>query len=439
MARDTTKKKTIQKSVDGKKIKSGEAEEPTRPETLERVARWYYIEERSQKEIAKELGKSDASAVARLIKEAVERRVVEFNIDGTFAIGGREDLTLSRQLRDEFGLEGAMVVHPDNPPSRFSASAEDDFVHVALANIAGLTLRDRIHPNDRLGVGPGRAVYQCTRMIKRRPPSRKGVRIIPLSGRILPRFWETSGPLYKRPLDADDCARMLAYAFDEEPGTKFTQVSHPLFESSKDEAIETMNILRVFLPDDSWAEEWAPRMAITGIGVTDPEGGHRFADIYHRPRDEADPLLVRAIDDLREIMDFVSKNDLPHCGDVSNRLFPSLPLTDRLAHSQHQSLIGEYDKLINKLNVLNQRIVAIGWKHLHNIPTVVAIAGGRLKLNAIWTILITGAIDPSKRVITELITDTVTARKLIGEIEKYKNDESLAAWYREMTQKLFTS
>ncbi|MBK6795269.1 MAG: hypothetical protein IPG76_00290 [Acidobacteria bacterium] len=86
----------------------------------------------------------------------MKEEVVEFNIDGSFAIGGREDLALSRQLRDIFNLEGAQAIKPDSPPSRYKSPAADDFIHLALANIAGISLKDRLEPNDKVALGPGR-------------------------------------------------------------------------------------------------------------------------------------------------------------------------------------------------------------------------------------------------------------------------------------------
>ncbi|MBK6795270.1 MAG: hypothetical protein IPG76_00295 [Acidobacteria bacterium] len=125
-------------------------------------------------------------------------------------------------------------------------------------------------------------------------------------------------------MDADDSVRMLAYALDMEPDTVFAQISYPLFTSIKNEAEETMKILNIFLPDGAWAKEWTPRKAIVGVGVMDPKGGHRFADLKRQESGVADPLLARAKVELNEIMDAVTQNELPHCGDISNRLYPSL-------------------------------------------------------------------------------------------------------------------
>lgn len=412
-----------------------EREKTTR---LAEVARWYYINELSQKDIADRLGYKDASAVTRLLKEARERGVVEFDVDGMFAIGGYEETQLARNLRDDFGLDDALVIKVNVLQSY--SRAEDDYLHIALANHTGMRVKDRIEPAEHIAVGGGRAVYQTARVIKRSPPSRKNIRITPLGGKIWTRFWEVSGTFQiNRPLDADDAARMLALAFEGEPGTAFSQVTYPLFANSPEDATATMESHCMFLPDGSWRGS-PPGRALVGVGVIDPEGGHRFADLL-RPGDQPEeiaPYLSRAAGELKTAIEFVRAKDLPPIGDVNNRLFPALPIPDRKLDSSFiQERTAMYEDLLRHLTRLNQRMISAKWDHLRRIPSVMAIAGGPFKLNALWTLLITGVLDPSNRIIKALSTDAQSASRLIRALKAYNEDPATKEWYQILVNRLF--
>ncbi|MBS1791655.1 MAG: hypothetical protein JST85_28355 [Acidobacteria bacterium] len=412
------------------------------PELLVKVSRRYYIEERLQKEIASELGYKKNSSVTRLLKEARERGVIEFNVDGMFAIGGRKNESLSQSMRDSFDLDEAIVVAVDHQQAGTEVQdkyAKDDYLHIALANYTGLELRRGVRAGDHIGVGSGRAVHQAMRVIKRRPPSRKHVRITPLSGRIWTRFWEARGSLIKRPLDADDAARMLALAFENEPGTVFSQIAYPLFISDHEKPSAIMNEHSWFLPDGSWRDAQVPTRAFVGVGVVDPNSGHRFADLLRSVPEppEMAPYLKRAAGMLKDAINLVERSKLPFFGDVTNRLFPVLPLPEELDAYENAGISRSYDKIINALDRINQQMVVVKWEHLRKIPSVMAIAGGEFKVKALWTLLLTRLINPSKRTITELSTDSETAKRLLGALESYDRNPKIQNWYRQMVQKLF--
>ena len=77
------------------------------------VARRYFIERQTKREIGKDLAISRFK-VARLIDEAIEEGIVRFEIDDA----GELDAQLSERLREKYSLRNALVLAgPDLPCS----------------------------------------------------------------------------------------------------------------------------------------------------------------------------------------------------------------------------------------------------------------------------------------------------------------------------------
>jgi hypothetical protein len=91
-----------------------------------------------------------------------------------------------------------------------------------------------------------------------------------------------------------------------------------------------------------------------------------------------------------------------------------------------------YKELAAKLEKLNERAIVAHWNHLRDIQTVLAIAGGQLKLNVIWILLLVGALTPEQRIITDLATDIGSAKKLIEAFKRLKTEPGMEDWYREI-------
>lgn len=422
---------------------------------LEKAARLYYVDELPQKDIARELNYKEPSSVARLIKEARDRGVIAFDIDASFAIFGRVDPTLSRRLRDAFNLTNAIVVQTDELSREGSERGDslyacDDKLHTALANQAGMAIRDRIQPGAHLAVGSGRSVYQCSRMIKRRPPSRRDIRITPLSGRIWTHRWHAAGrPSIYRPLDADDAARLLAIAFENEPGTRFSQVTYPIFAQDKEEAESIMREHCPFWPDGTWPVG-EPDIALVGIGAVDPKSGHRIADLFREQTEPVDPYLKKEADNLKGLVRFVEEQHISYFGDLTNRFFPALPLPRKLNPESLDDFTQRYRRLSEELSRLNERMIVANWSHIFKIKFVIAIAGGPFKIDALWTLLITRYLK-EKRIIDELVTDAESALKLIDALDQYHQYEAqerkdgvgaagkgaICRWYKQQVDTLF--
>ena len=85
---------------------------PTSEDQLVRIAWQYYIEDLTQQEIANRFHLSRPK-VARILKEARDRGIVEFHINGVPI----ENLQSEQQLRELFDLKDAIVI-PSLPHER---------------------------------------------------------------------------------------------------------------------------------------------------------------------------------------------------------------------------------------------------------------------------------------------------------------------------------
>jgi hypothetical protein len=80
------------------------------------------------------------------------------------------------------------------------------------------------------------------------------------------------------------------------------------------------------------------------------------------------------------------------------------------------------------------------WQHLRGIPSVWAVAGGRLKLEVLWTLLICRHLekDKSKSVIKELSTDLKSAEELHkARLDFESLPDDLRSWYQAIVANIF--
>ena len=429
----------------GAKQKRQKQDEWSRAKLLAQVAEAHYVRGRPQKEIATSMNKQPTK-ITQLLAEARELGVVSFDIDSSFGITGREDRPRSREVRDRFQLVDANVIELDMPKEG-ATYEHDDLLHMALANQAGVRLRDQIAPEEHICVGGGRAVFQAVRAIRCRPPTRKNIHVTPLSGRFGAHYWEVRGPTVLRPLDADDAAVILASAFEREPGTALTLINYPLYSSSSPRASRIISDHCPFSKKMGW-RRGVPDRAVVGFGAVDPKSGHRLADLFREnPNATSGRASDRFVEDLRHVarelkvaVGFVEKRELPYFGDIGNRLFPVLPLPEEIEGRDLGRCTADYLKLMKTLDSVNNRTVVVGWRQLQEAPRVLAIGGGPFKLRCLWTLLLATWLKPSNRVITELCTDSDTAQDLNRAQSRYgrlSDDEK--SWYRTIMKKLFRS
>jgi DNA-binding transcriptional regulator LsrR (DeoR family) len=112
-----------------------------------RVARRYFLEERTKMEIAAEFG-VNRFKVARLLDLARESGIVTITITGP----GSLDLALSDRLRERFGLRHAVVVA--------TSTGDDARIRRQLGEVAADLLTEIATPDDVLGLGWARAVLE---------------------------------------------------------------------------------------------------------------------------------------------------------------------------------------------------------------------------------------------------------------------------------------
>ncbi len=271
-------------------------------------------------------------------------------------------------------------------------------------------------------------------------PSLKNIMVTSMGGRLWSHKWWRSGPNSMRPLDPDDSAFILFMALENEQGTMFDQVGHRVFAGSREQAAAVMEEHCMFQPGGRWYDRKQPNRATVGVGVVDPESGHRAVRNYEGSKLVKDLMnrhLSRVRDELEEAIETVSESQL-YFGDVANRYFPTLPLPQEFHERPVEYYAKLYEKLIKQLSDLNERMVVVEWSHISGIQSVTAIAGGYFKLRALWTILFAGLNSKSKPLINTLVTDSATASDLITALHAYRElDPSAKRWYEKLVRTLF--
>jgi len=172
-----------------------------------------------------------------------------------------------------------------------------------------------------------------------------------------------------------------------------------------------------------------------------PGSGHRISELLGSPETRSVTHLDWAADKYRKAIEFTRERKLKHFGDAANRLFPVVPLPSELRKTPRPPG-ADYDKLRQKLDELNNHAIVMEWEHLRKTPSVWAIAGGRLKLHALWTLLICRRYerDKSRSLIKELSVDLRTAQSLESALNDFENASNIIqSWYAEICPRIFGS
>ncbi|MBN9609713.1 MAG: transcriptional regulator [Actinobacteria bacterium 69-20] len=137
-------------------------------DVLRQAARLYYLEGRTQSQVADELGVS-RSNVSRILAQAREQQIVEIIIHDPDDTPTREP-DLEHAIEERFGLASAVVL---------AARADDALDEVARA--AALLLRERASEATTIGISWGRTLQSVATFLDS-TPLRPAPRLLPLVG-----------------------------------------------------------------------------------------------------------------------------------------------------------------------------------------------------------------------------------------------------------------
>jgi len=141
---------------------------------LYRVAKAYFVDQRTQQEIA-DIENFSRSQISRMLKKAVEEKLVRYTLDFPVRL---EEQTLSRQLQEKLGLRQVVLI----PSFYGSDEVSPNEVSKNLAIGAAEKLADLLGEAKTVGVGWGRTMYNTSLYVRPPQKSVKGRVFIPLIG-----------------------------------------------------------------------------------------------------------------------------------------------------------------------------------------------------------------------------------------------------------------
>jgi len=209
-----------------------------------KVAKLYYIEERSQEQIATEVHVSRPT-VSRLLKAAIKEGIVQIRIDDVSSYG----LELSKRIKERFGIEQAIIT-----PSSYTI--EESKLNVGKAGAR--FLEANVVGGSLIGISWGTTIHRMITNVPSNPT--KKVDVMQLVG---------GAGSKTRDTDANAMALTLAGALG---GTGYL-LQAPFMVQSK--------VLRDLLSDEPHIREYFSKtrdanVAIVGLGSTDPELSAHF-------------------------------------------------------------------------------------------------------------------------------------------------------------------
>jgi DNA-binding transcriptional regulator LsrR (DeoR family) len=284
----------------------------TETERLRRIYRvlvMLYQENRSQAEIAAEMGISPAT-INRMIREGHERGMIEIKIRPPFG-GGEESLAAT--LMRLGGLERALVVP--------SASTDPAIVLKAVADAAAATLLENLADGMTITVSGGVAL--CAVIEALTPGRRYDVRVVPATGGVQGKFRTD--------------VNHVAVALAEKLGGTAYQLHAPVFAASKKErdALMAVSTIRNVLEMSRKAD-----VALFGIGSVRDTGS-----TYLTLTETADrAALERAGAEGELLAHLVDRNGQP-CAHASNDCLVALTL-DQLAKVPRRIAVASGDRKV---------------------------------------------------------------------------------------------
>jgi deoxyribonucleoside regulator len=261
--------------------------DPIYRDMLADVADMYYLQAKTQSEIAETLGLSRVK-IYRLLKVARDTGVVEITIHRSCARNDR----LECELRERFNLVDALVLD--------TRGLEQADVWRGIGEIAARYIEARLKDNATIAICLGRTTYEVVRAI--RPGLRSNVRVAQALGSI---------PLATLDVDSGTLARQLAGKL----GGEVLYLPSPMIADS----VEAAAVLRRQPAiERTLAAAREADLALLGIGNFDPVHSSLIAAAGLGPERQARLLADGAVGDIAGQM-FTQKGQ-PHPHELSERI-----------------------------------------------------------------------------------------------------------------------
>jgi len=300
-----------------------------------KAAYLYYIDNKSQNEIAKQL-KISVATVSRLLKRAKKDKIVEFVIRDPYV----ECIHLEKSLKEEFGLQD-VIIAPGVQPGSETCSTEAEKAEVVknLVALEGARYLQRIiKEKDVLGITWGSTVHHLINYLN--PAQKVNATFVTLHGSIA---------CCNDELDVRPLVEGISRAFS---GTKYPLLTEALMSSKQaaDVIKREKNVARILKMFDEID------ISIAGMGSMYPE----MRTILGKP-------------------EFMAREDLAHlqsqkcAGDIALRFF---------------DLDG------NECDTdLKDRMISISFDQFKKIRTKIVVASGTEKSHTLLAALKGGLID----------------------------------------------
>ena len=325
----------------------------------------------------------EPAVISRAIAAAFRDGLVEIRPVDRLRRDPRRHLALEQRLLEAYPtLLAAIVVQSETPaPNEYDDDAERiyDDVHARLGQalahyiVSGPLLRD----GDRIGLSGGRAIYHCVdAMLHLAPLRASSVVLASLTGLNHARHRSRNNWRAFR-LDADTHVQLLGQSFTTEPMLKLLSFPLVLDDAAEKERVWT----RVWLGSPGqwgWGKE-PLNQGIAGVGSLAP--GHHFFQAFAEGVLGEDHVWLPIHGELKELIELCQAETTgTYCpvGDIANRFFFVPPPKGRMIPAHR------FEKLIE---AINSRLLTVSLEQLRAIPSLVLVAGTRIKARAIQTLL----------------------------------------------------
>lgn len=307
---------------------------PRDPATLVRAARLYYLEGKSQSEVAEAIGVS-RSSVSRVLTEARRIGIVEIRVNDP---SGR-DADLEEALVRRYGLRDARVLSTFGAQGGSQLGSDVDLATERVGRLGAQWLQDNLPVSGGIALSWGSAVQAVVAAMPEEPVHEE-LSILPLVGGV-------------SAVESTSEGNLLIYLLARKLGARSLRLHAPAVVGSR----ETRDaLLREPEIQQAFAESRDARVALVGLGRAGSGASKMIIDSMRLTPDE-----LQAFQDTGAV------------GDCCTRF---------------------YDIDGNSVeSVVDERVLSIDLESLAAIPTVVGVAAGAHKAPAAHGALVGGLID----------------------------------------------